>query len=1583
MELDDFELDKNTIDYIMDKIEKFDNLDKNNKLKYITECINNLKIIKNNKKVLENYGKYNWNIDINNFNKLDNKYSICEYSLNTILGNNELPRSIFKIIKTEKNECYYTNKEICEELVENEKFLPNQCVSDWLKYIPPPKFRLNNNMSNISYEKLLNNIKKNYKNIYQNNRNKKEFFSPSKEEYFNNINSNLSYFADYIEDINENNTKKNKLIPIYNINNSFYSQKGNNKILNIYLIDLKNNNNIINFNFIKDNNDKKDYNEFEKKILKQYFNTSNSILNNINYINNSVPIKYNDINDEDIFMEFMENMLYPYNKSIEQFKSINIDLNTIGNIDDLVELLLNMNRMYKINNKNNKNQMITQRYIEKFGRDKRYIPNDECYRLLIPKNILCHCSYKLQKSFEKYNNNNYYDYEEGINRELFNLYYFGLKLDIDINDYKTIIPIRTENLEIINNKYKNINNDIDRIIKTKKKIIRKNRFYIEIYKNLTDINDILNYLKTTYIIADDLNDYFKVIDNIYNEYNKINNDKYYYYIQEIINLLKYNLKDYNEYFTNLQIIFINIYSKINENYDKLLDIIINKDKTIEIELVNRYFEKNKIYNKYFIGDDRFIISNLNIFNSIHRNISSELDFENFINEKNNSIEDFKLDKRIFDSYIKYLLYSKLNIYNKIDLIKYTSNVSIIDKNNNIIRLDLQDPLNIELRFGREIFNNNYNKLYLYCLNKLLTNKFGKYNIESENLDYFIDIISYNTNLLNNIILEIYNKELKSISNNKLESFMELLIYNLLKLKSDKMETVIYNKTNNENDINNELLISNYDFYETSTITFLNDIIYTNGHNIDTEYNNGNSKIRKLYNTYLLGKKIDDNNNVLDTLVFDEKYIEKYIDNKDDINKFKKLNEKQKILIQKEILIKNNGIINKNEIFRGFYSNDYRPDKNKMSNIEKYGGNIIPNELIDKIVNELSKILYSLEVSGYDNDGIDEGNYTKKMFDIDNKEYKSYNEKIGINSTYYNKWGVCGSKYLMINEEYRLEWSNKLSYALKKIRDCIFKESILSDELENSSTFQLYNIYLNGKKGKGEFDNNTIKEYKPINILSTKENVSLINTTKFVNNFIYMINKAILERNGKKNINVTENDILYKNDILIVKYGLNKEENICNTIPELDINTLLNNRINEKYYIREYISKYLDLEINCFDESKNINKIFRVSSGITQRLSPYNIPSIFQYKIIYDIMYNYELLYEIILKYLKNPNKIKKIINYASYSQEYLEESKKIYNNINNILNNFDKILKHNNIEKEDKNKKEYLLIQLFDYYNKYVKDYDEINNELKEDYNNCKKKYSKLREEFSDLSKLDAEEARSYLNSKSEIEDECIDVEIELDNEINKKILLCRLFITITNKLIKNKNYNNNTIDILIKFKDICLDYWNNKYKTNLEDYTMTLNEFNIIYGYEYLIKNGYYNSKFYDMLSDKIYIYKSSIINEINKNNKNKKDIVLYIMIKKYNKYQYMNLFDDNDNININKINPLILSEKNNKLYNVDYDKLKENNKNKNLNKKKILSQLLKNIYMNDSNGINLNMNDTKLYNIDKFLKIIWKILFNKLEIF
>ncbi len=1600
MEFKDFELDKDAIDYILDKFQKFNNLDKNNKSKYLTEYNNNLALIKDNKKILENYIKYDWNRDINNFNKLDYKYPICNYSLNTILGNNELPRSIFNILKTdniEKSDCFYSTAQICEDLIEFNKFIPNQCVSDWLKYLPPPKFRSNNNMSNITYQNLIDDIKNNYKNFYQNNSNKNEYFSPTNNDYFKNLNSKITYFADYTEYINQNNKSDNKtdnkLIPIFNINNLFYSKNNKNKILNKYLIDLINNNNILNFSFLIDKNNINDYNIFQKKLLKQYFNTSNSILNNINYINDSIPQKFYDINDEEIFMELMDNLLEPYTKSIEQFKSINLDLNTIGNIDDLVELLFNMNRIYKINNSNTTHKMITQRYINKFGKDYKYVPNDDKYRLLIPKSILCHCSYKLQKSFEKFNNNNYYDYDGGINRELFDLYYFGLKLDIDINDYKTIIPIRTENLEVIDKKYKNINANLNRIIKTKNNIIRKNRFDFEKFNNLTELDDILNYLETSFLIVDDLNNYFAIIQNLLNKFNIINNDKYYYLIQEIINLLKYNLKDYHEYFTNLQIIFINIYSKINENYDLLFDIIINKDTTIEIDLVNRYFQKNKIYNKYFIGEERFLISNLNIFNTIRRDISSEIDFENFINQKNNSIEDFKLDKPIFDSYIKYLLYSKLYIYDKLELIEFTNNVSVIDKNNNIIRLDLQDPLNIELRFGREIFNNNYNKLYLYCLNKLLTNKFGKYNIEADNLDYFIDIISYNSNLLNNINLEINNRELSSISNNKIESFMELLIYNLLKLKSDKMESITYNMINNEYNNNNELLISNYDFYETSSITFLNDIIYTNSHDINTEYYNGNNKIRKLYNSYLLGKKIDDNINVLDTLIIDEEYINKHIENADDKKKYKKLNEKQKLLIQKELLIRNDGIDKKNGTFRGFYSNDYKhnlknSNKNKELEIDKYGGNIITNEFIDKVVNELSKVLYSLEVSGYDNDGTDDGNYTKKLFEIDNKEYKSYNEKIGENSAYHNKWGVCGSKYLMINEEYRIEWSKKLSYALKKLRDCIFNESILEDELENTTLFQTYNLYFDGKKGKGKFDNNTVKEYKPSEILPINQNITLINTTKFINNFTYMINKAILERNGKKEMEKTEYNILYKNNDLIVKYGLDKEENKCDVMPELDINSLLNGEINEKYNIREYISRYLNLEIENFNEIKNLNRKFRVSSGITQRITPYNIPSIFSYKIIYDLMHNYELLYEIILKYFKNPNKIKKIINYALYSEEYLEEYQKIQKNMQNILNNYEKILNQEKIGKEDKDKQEYLLIQLFDYYNKYVKDYDEINNELKYDYNDCKRRYAKLREDFSDLSKLDADEARAYLNSKNEIEEDCIDIETELDNEINKKVQLCRLFITITNEYIKKyENKNKKIKELLIKFRKICLDYWYKKFNKNLEDYTMTLNEFNIVFGYEYLIRNGYYNSKFYDMLSDKIFIYKNEIIKQINDKINDKKEIELYVMIKKNNKYQYMNLFDDNEKIDLNKIEPIILAENNNKLFNINYDKLKEENKKINktnkINKKEILSQLLKNIYMKEDNGINLDKKDNKIYNVDKFLKIVWKVLFNNLEIF
>jgi hypothetical protein len=374
---------------------------------------------------------------------------------------------------------------------------------------------------------------------------------------------------------------------------------------------------------------------------------------------------------------------------------------------------------------------------------------------------------------------------------------------LQISDYKDINSLicyiknisdyhYTWILKLIGSVYRDNLNIIDIITPEKFKLLYEFNYIVDYCNNISNLynflkSDIYILLESIYKILQDkiinyiklsnISEIIKFIDNKYNIYNKIINDKN--SKKEIINNINdkiLKIKEYNyESVSNILNIIIKCQNmKILESYilllfhndtfcNIILEIIHNEINT-NINFINSIcslfiFIKNKdiFYNSYHkLLIQRLLSQQTNVNNE--KTIFCKL--ENYCNPKllfkiNNVIQDYNISKNFNFDYETYFL----NIKN--DIIKETQNISSNETYNKNINVLITSYSNWDINYNQgyvKIYNNILDD-YKFTLHNYILNYQNYYLVKSNNKRNILWLLQYGTvdityNSINIVLLPI-------------------------------------------------------------------------------------------------------------------------------------------------------------------------------------------------------------------------------------------------------------------------------------------------------------------------------------------------------------------------------------------------------------------------------------------------------------------------------------------------------------------------------------------------------------------------------------------------------------------------------------------------------------------------------------------------------------------------------------------------------------------------------------------------------------------------------------------------------------
>jgi len=848
------------------------------------------------------------------------------------------------------------------------------------------------------------------------------------------------------------------------------------------------------------------------------------------------------------------------------------------------------------------------------------------------------------------------------------------------------------------------------------------------------INNIINYI--TNIILDNSNNYILYllntinIDNINNIYKfnlilpKNNNSIIYLYDDDefnennIINYIKSNYIIHDNQITKFMINNnINILSKkfTQKTYWDINNFKINDTYYILFDLPNDFIFKNDnkyLYyiNNFYIDNNNFLpLSNTFSFNIIY--LFTTIILFNNNNEKwiisnytlNNLTLIFKLPNNfIFNNQYKYYInnYEINNLLfispDQIITINLVYNISNYKLNNNILSFNIKDkPNNIKIH-DKYIINDTINiNIYNLFSNIIIKSDINEYIIN--NFDINNNIITFN--LPNNFV---YNEDIIYTINNYIINNKDFINpYNLININLYQLINKItfiqyYNETNNiiskyyDNEIKLNIICSPsfnnkynyYTFYKFNYNYQLNTI----------EYNNKNSNI-DILSYYLLE----------DQLIFvEENYLITY---NYKFSLFNSNTNDESILsnIYSISLIKFSNIqIN----FSNFsnvnnYYNKIKIYRNKINdenfyeltildiNINNFNDNIIDKYLINKY-NYLILNLFITNVSG----NIDYGIYYY-IFKYFNSNNYIYSQPILVN--------IESNSQIIFNNLLNNDYTNISIYRTKKNSNNYYlidtiniineysdnkNDNILIEQLNNP--FDNFNINFNSYFKNNHY--NIIHFYNNVTINIYNKNINnidtIINSYHLLleytneNNIIIHLCKIINYNKIKVYSNININNIFYLDKIIPIKINHNfdfiyLDFNIYETKNLLNID-YTNIKIINKYEI-SITSNFILLNNNLYKQEiifkSNFNNYFdKIYLDITN-LSKFNV-LIFENNKYYIISKNY-ILSDTIYIYTINDNYILNTINnYTIKTDLHISDD-----NINYIIN-------------YDNNKNEYIKFNL-------------------------------------------------------------------------------------------------------------------------------------------------------------------------------------------------------------------------------------------------------------------------------------------------
>ena len=346
----------------------------------------------------------------------------------------------------------------------------------------------NNNEMNNSGKKLLEklNAKILLKDLYEKKKQVKNAYEEYSTKLIETMNNN------YVKNILENspNKKENK-----KINNDFLIHQQTNTIndINIFCLNNKDNNNILNFN--KNNNE---FNYLKKNKSETLFNTNNNSINNINNKPrvSIINLEYkNNFDRDNMYKEFLNE----YNDVIKYRTNLGMEKNGKINYELYIDILNDLN------------------YIDITSTPQIYFLNNSIYKNIW--NFLV-----LIESKNNYNNNSDFSIKDNDNDNAYlesnTLLIFLLILNGFFNSVKKLIEIKSElnwlkleNYEklIINEKYINKNfsslNEIRE--KHKKNLISNNP---EFNSNINTIDKKIKSVEISGCHDDIISDYFNSIN---------------------------------------------------------------------------------------------------------------------------------------------------------------------------------------------------------------------------------------------------------------------------------------------------------------------------------------------------------------------------------------------------------------------------------------------------------------------------------------------------------------------------------------------------------------------------------------------------------------------------------------------------------------------------------------------------------------------------------------------------------------------------------------------------------------------------------------------------------------------------------------------------------------------------------------------------------------------------------------------------------------------------------------------------------------------------------------------------------------
>ena len=669
--------------------------------------------------IYENYVEYNLNLLNENVNFLISNFEETKF-LNSTFDFKEIIKNILN------------------DLINDYKFIIKSQIN----------FKYNQNYKNIFNKINLNSIEKKidekfnefFKNLENFSNEKEEKFYDLNEENKNEINENLEINIKNINEIIKKIKNNNFEININNFIKPDFSR------INLKIDEIKFS--FDNFIFKEKINEKNDFNEFIKNLIKSNLNIKNLFYFYEKFFDKIIFFNEN-FNINNLFFNLKSNFFQTFFYYLNLFNSN--EIKTLTN--DLKNQLFNFNDLDKIIIKNNK------KIIE--------ILNEKIYFFI--ENLKFEIIEKLKIFFT-----DFFEFDDEINKKIkenFNFVIFEIENDLNIflNEFfnkKIIEPY----LKILNEN----SNEIFIIINNQKKLI-KEKFddfsFIETNEILNEINNKINKTQIS-------------IKNYYENLKFKISDEFIFYFE---NFQKEKINKNFEYFLNLNLImkneiFDNIEKKsilYEKNYDKNKILLFLNDFNNEIK---NNFEKMK-NSIFFYGIDEY-----------ENNLNKKIQKMRILNE--NLSEKKIADKSIDETFQKLLNNSK-----KINF--FIKNFEKFDEFDNIIQNNIEKLFSSYNNSKNNIKNNNFEEEENFLINKLenLTNfTFDYYNKINEsfynNKIYIlnsIEEIDFLLNLCANKTFSTFAKKYYEISNisqsktNEIEEFEEEIIIKEHEILSQNMQ----------------------------------------------------------------------------------------------------------------------------------------------------------------------------------------------------------------------------------------------------------------------------------------------------------------------------------------------------------------------------------------------------------------------------------------------------------------------------------------------------------------------------------------------------------------------------------------------------------------------------------------------------------------------------------------------------------------------------------------------------------------------------------------------------------------------------